>query len=126
MNADHRVPGPFVEVLTVAAPGLVAGYRFPGGRPGPTLLVALSDALLDPVSDRMAALPTLPWMRGVLDLVRLDAVGWGDWTPPGPTDATLSLPVHDATAAAVREGYWSILRMCTRMGMIDGRGVALR
>ena len=119
-------PSSFARALRVSPAGAVIGFRFSGTRSGPTLLVALSDMLFRPVTDRLTRLPTLPWMRGAMDVIHLDAIAQGVWQPDQDTEATLTLPGHVTTGPAIRSSYFAILRQCTRLGMIDGRGVPLR
>ena len=127
MLDNHAVTvAPFTEVLTAPSSGHLIGYRLPGYRPGPTVVIATSKALLEPVSSRLAALPTISWIRGTLILVDIDAIGDGAWGSPKFIDATLALPFYTGWEAAEAHGYWSILRICTHLGMIDGRGVTLR
>lgn len=124
MLDDHAMPmAPFMEVLTSAFSGATIGYRLPGARPGPNVVVATATGLIEPLTDRLAALPTLPWMRGALEIVDLDAIADGAWHPFRPIDATLSLLSHSAGEASAKDGYWTILRLCGRLGMIDSRGV---
>lgn len=120
MFDDHAMPmAPFMEVLTSASSGATIGYRLPGGRHGPNVVVAAAPDLIEPLTERLAALPTLSWMRGALEIVNLDAVADGAWHPFRPIDATLSLPSHSAGEAAAKDGYRTILRLCMRLGMID-------
>lgn len=123
---------PLVEVLTSRTGRAVLGYHIGGFRPGPRLLVAGHDPVASLVYDRLLALPTLGWMRGKLTLVRLNlmeqeglAAHFGTTVPEHPDDI-LFLPyrldeVHHPRAT--RMGYWSVLRSCAQLGMIDGRGI---
>lgn len=103
----------------IATPsGRAVGWRHGGLRPGPRVLVGVASALLDPLDARLRALPSLPWMRGRVDLVGLDALADDLWTPRTPVDATLAIPAGDAPGAAR-----IVLRLCARLGMIEGRGL---
>ena len=115
--------GPFMEVLTADRSGETVGYRLPGVRHGPNVVIAVASHLMEPLTKRLAALPTLPWMRGALEIVDLDAVADEAWRPTRPIDATLSLPSHLPCEYAERDGYRTILRLCARLGMIEGRVV---
>lgn len=119
MLDDHAMPmAPFMEVLTTTVAGHLIGYRLHGCYTGPTVVIAASEILLDPLASRFTALPTLPWMRGTLILVDIDAIGDGTWHPTHAIDATLALPVHSKSATAEMSGFRSILRLCNRLGMI--------
>lgn len=122
-----------VEVLTSDRTGDVIGYRVGGGRPGPNLLVIGAGAVIETLFERLIGLPTLPWMWGRLYLVSQDAVEPGLKGCPFGTlpevvfDDVLALPLSEAQEDAdpVRDSYRVILRACSGMGMIAGRGVYL-
>lgn len=138
MNMD-RSESPFfldakyVDVITSQQGGHVTGYRLQGSRPGPNLLVAGFSPCADAIYDRLLNLPTLPWLRGTLSMLLLDTPNISDrsvteLTGPGTRiDDVLFLPFNtmepDHMADHVRSGYRSVLRLCERLGMIDGRGV---
>lgn len=123
----------YVDVITSQRDGLVVGYRLQGGRPGPKLLVAGFSPCADIIYDRLLNLPTLPWLRGSLSMLMLDASDITDLSvaemfgPDAQVDETLFLPFvaaePDDMTDQVRDGYRSVLRLCERLGMIDGRGV---
>ncbi|MBV2361304.1 hypothetical protein KUH32_16185 [Thalassococcus sp. CAU 1522] len=130
-KTDASEANRFVEILT-ADGGDIVGYRLGGARPGPSLMVAGYAPLALQVFDRLLALPTLPWLRGTLTLVSLGALNEGrtvcglDHAPNQPVDEVLFLPFAADSAlqdAASRTGYWMVLRLCAKLGMIDGRGI---
>ena len=79
LNDQDLTMAPFVEVLTAAVSGRLIGYRLPGSRPGPQVVIATYKALLEPLGSRLSALPTLAWMRGTLFVVDIDAIGDSAW-----------------------------------------------
>ena len=120
----------YIQVLTTDAEGAVLGYRFMGTRAGPHLVVAGHDAMAQEVFDRLIAIPTLPWMRGCITMVRLDLLGdieadLAALSPFGAVDRTIALPLSDGVSdeLAIRRGYHSVLSACADLGMISGRGV---
>jgi len=122
----------FVEVLTTPVQARKLGYRLGGSRPGPKVLVAGHSVVADHVFERLLARPTLPWLRGELVLIALEALD--DVRSGEPVaalteagfDEILFLP-YAAKAPysdeAAHEGYRTVLRLCAQHGMIDGRGV---
>ena len=121
----------YVDVLTSEANGLTIGYRFIGARPGPQLAIAGFCKSSEQVFDRLISIPSLPWMRGKLVFLRLDALD-SEATDLsripflGSVDRTVTLPWTDSFELddkAVREGYRMVLRACAAMGMISGRGI---
>ena len=112
-------PAPAAPVPVTAPSGAPVGWRHGGLRPGPRVVVAVAADLLGPLNDHLAALPSLPWMRGRIDLVSDDALVSGAWRPGGPVDATLSLMGGPAPEAAR-----TLLRLCARLGIVAGRGLA--
>lgn len=130
--ANGHIGCGFVEVLNDARDARPFGYKIGGARPGPTVVVAGYAPVAHDIYDRLLKLPTLPWLRGSLVLITLDAL---DVTiinedlanQIGPVDRTLHLPFsanqdHDE---ATREGYWTVLKLCAQLRMISGRGVKL-
>ena len=121
----------YVEVLTSDKDGTPFGYRLVGARTGPQVVIAGTCPTSDVIFDRLMSLPTLPWMRGNLVLIRLDAMDGmlGDLTEIsslGEIDRTLVLPWGDKNClneTAIRRSYHAVRRVCTDMGMISGRGV---
>lgn len=130
----HQTDSGFVEVLTSDKDGSVFGYRLVGAAPGPQLVVVGQWAAAETVFDRLMSIPTLPWMRGRLVLIRTDVLDGmlGDPSslcPLGNIDRTLILPCANAGAlgdADVLRAYHMVLRVCTDLGMISGRGVLRR
>lgn len=122
----------YLEVFCTRKTGTVFGYRLVGATPGPQLVVAGHCAASADVFERLLDIPTLPWMRGNLVLIRLDALDdlVQDITSIshiGIVDRTVILPYGVAagdTDALKRRTYHQILRTCTQLGMISGRGVA--
>ncbi len=109
------------------------GYVLTGRLPGPTLVVADHGDLGRAVVARLRRLPTLPWMRGRIVVVSLDRLGAGDQARTlggciGSYDRIVHLPLAGRggqTEAAAEQGYWAVLRMAARLGMISGRGVPM-
>ena len=123
---------PMIEVLTTDNGRHVLGYNIGGFYPGPKVLVAGHDPVASRVYERLVQLPTLGWMRGSLTLVCLNLMEreglqahFGTTIAEHP-DELVFLPYHlDARhhAAAARQGYWTVLRACAQLGMIEGRGL---
>lgn len=122
----------YVEVINHSATSQHAGYRIGGAFSGPKLLVAADAALLDSVFERLSNLPTLPWMRGELWMINLTSLNEtavshlpnSIWD--APFDETILLPfVTDERPEkpTVTAAYWTVLRLCSDLGMISGRGV---
>lgn len=123
---------PLVEFLTNDRGTATLGFRIGGFNAGPDVLVAGHTPIANLVYDRLLLLPTLAWMRGRLTLVFLHEFEreglhshFGKMFDPSP-DELLFLPydlidAHHAKAAS--EGYWTVLRLCARLGMVTGRGV---
>ena len=139
MNMSNAAFGPvdqieckFVEILTAEMSGDVIGYRFGGSQPGPNALIAADAVLIEALFDRLNALPTLPWMWGKLYLVALDDFDCSDMDnikdhlADVALDELVMLPNADGhfeQGYAVDRAYWATLRLCSRLGMIEGRGV---
>lgn len=120
----------YVEVLNDRRDARPFGFRIGGVRPGPTAVVAGYSPVAQEIYERLLDLPTLPWLRGSLVLITLDALDVALIDDEmidliGPVDRTLHLPFPTRTnrEAAVREGYWAVLKLCAQLGMISGRGV---
>ncbi len=122
----------FVEVLTSRASGERIGYRLIGAKAGPQLVAAGVCEAAEHVFDRFLSIPTLPWMRGNLILLRLDVLhdvidDLEELRPMGRIDQTVLLAWDDGEITSdtmVRRNYHMVLRACTNHGMISGRGVA--
>lgn len=118
------------------ADGGVIGYRVTGRRRGPRALAIARRADAGDAFFRLAKLPHLPWLRGELLVVFEEAL---DDPASGLTrDALFAEPVDGSIYIAFqntpprdtrlrrlnqRSAYWSVLRLCVRLGMIRGRGV---
>ncbi|WP_157033288.1 hypothetical protein [Loktanella sp. S4079] len=122
----------FAEVLATKKTGRPFGYRLQGSSAGPQLVVAAAHPKTEAVFERILRIPTLPWMRGTMVLIKLDALDdlfadLGLLDPLGQVDRTIMLPWADTKAARdrqLRHNYHLILRACTELGMISGRGVS--
>lgn len=139
MNADasfedETFKTPQVEVLTAQKGNVTLGFRIGGFHAGPELLVVGHDPVAGLVYDRLMQLPALGWMRGRLTMVFLNEMernclpsDIGTLIASVPDDLFFLPYQLDAAfhAEASAEGYWSVLRSCTRLGMISGRGVPL-
>lgn len=132
MTTLTKTEAGFLEVLTTDWDGTIYGYRLTGAMAGPTLLVAGTCETAEMVFNRLMRIPTLPWMRGTLVLIRLDHLddiaGDSCKLPTlGPIERTLVLPVIDGgpeVEVQIRRTYHRVLRACADLGMIAGRGVA--
>lgn len=122
----------FVEVLTSEDFGELIGYRIGGGRPGPSAVLAGDPDLIEALFERLMAVPTLPWMWGRLHLVSLEFIESGNLhelqtcLPEVKVDGLILLPnpkSDESHDVAVNDGYWAGLRLCSQLGMIEGRGV---
>lgn len=130
-HADLNAGCGFVEVLDHSRDARAFGYRIGGARPGPTVVVAGYAPVAPGIYDRLLKLPTLPWMRGTLVLVTLDALDAAAIDEElvgqtGPVERILLLPypARSDSEREIRRGYWTVLKTCARLGMISGRGVA--
>lgn len=122
----------YLEVFSTQRTGKVFGYRLVGASAGPQLVVAGHCEASSDVFERLLDIPTLPWIRGNLVLIRLDALDdlvldISSIAHIGVVDRTLILP--DSGPDVERElmqrrNYHMILRTCAQLGMIAGRGVA--
>lgn len=122
----------FVEVLTTRETGERIGYRLIGAKAGPQLVAAGVCEAAERVFERFLSIPTLPWMRGNLILLRLDVLhdvidDLEELRPMGRIDQTVLLAWDDgenSSDAIVRRNYHMVLRACAGHGMISGRGVS--
>ena len=123
INAVHA------QTFRQQATGLQLGHRLAGKRAGPSVLVLAHAPMADILFQRIAALPTIPWMRGTLYLVAheaLDTIHACNDMDDVVIDQSLVLPFpqsFQSQEAAVIQGYHEILRFCAALGMIEGRGV---
>jgi len=122
----------FTEVLTSEMNGNLLGYRIGGSRHGPNAVLASDAVLTEALFERFMSLPTLPWLWGRLYLVSLDSVDSGclqelhSCLHGVPIDRLLMLPYAAkgiGHANSIESGYWTGLRLCRQLGMIEGRGV---
>lgn len=118
------------------ATGGVIGYRVTGRRRGPRALAVARRADAGEAFRSLVRLPHLPWLRGELLVAFEEAL---DDPASGLTRESLFMePVDGAIYIAFqntpprdmrqkrlnqRAAYWSVLRLCVRLGMIRGRGV---
>ncbi|WP_133117356.1 hypothetical protein [Paramylibacter kogurei] len=124
----------FVQDIISPTTGQICGYKLGGAKVGPSVLVAAHSPLGTPVYDQLMQLNTLPWMWGTLYLILLDrldennGVGMMNYAPQQPLDEILFLPhihAYEPMQSAVQDSYWNVLRLCTKLGMIAGRGVKM-
>lgn len=122
----------FVEVLTMEISGEQIGYAHGGSFPGPHALVAGKSTLIEALSDRLSQLPSLPWMWGKLYLVEIDGIEPLDLRDAQSSlghvqfDEVILLPYANGFENwqnTVDQAYWTTLKLCRRLGMIEGRGI---
>lgn len=117
----------YLQVLVTHASGKVFGHRVIGAKQGPQLVVTGHGRMASRVFERLLGIPTLPWLRGALVLIRLDSIEDADadldqFADFGVIDRTLAL--EDGLVDQVKlRNYRLVLGACTQLGMIDGRGV---
>ena len=122
----------YVEVLSTERTGTAYGYRLFGAQAGPQVVVAGSCSEAEQVFDRLLAIPTLPWIRGNLVLLRLDVLDnlyhdLRSLASVGRVDEIVFLPwtcSDEGNEQLARRNFHMVLRMCTQLGMINGRGVS--
>jgi hypothetical protein len=121
LQIDFLKDLPFAEVLVNPHARIPYGVRFGGDRPGP----------IETVARRMIKLPTLPWIWGHIYLISSDMISSGqqvDVTSCLPNvifdDITISAASNQDSTDTLDAAYWTVLRLCARLGMIQGRGVA--
>ena len=122
----------YLEVFTTQITGNVFGHRIVGATAGPQVVVAGHCEAATDLFERLLKIPTLPWLRGNLVLIRLDALDdlvhdISSIASIGTVDRTIILA--DTSSEEVdefihRRNYHTILRTCAQLGMIAGRGVA--
>ena len=122
------------DIETGLFPGHV-GFRIGGHSAGPNVVIAGGTKLTGAVYQRLLLLPTLSRLKGELFLLRLDrfdSVSGLDLCLPKDliVDGQMLLPfvgVDDLQSPlrenAVKQAFWSVLRLCAEMGMIAGRGL---
>jgi len=114
------------------------GFLIGGHSAGPNIVVAGSTRLTGQVYQRLLLLPTLSRLKGQLFLLDLDRLDGPDGIETvrdllpedAEIDGQLFLPFvgvddmwGDVQHGAVKEAYWSVLRLCAALGMISGRGI---
>lgn len=114
------------------------GFCVGGLMDGPDVVVASQAALARQVYQRLLLIPSLNRLRGRLFLISLDRLDdlqdirslHGLLGVGGPLDHLLTLPFVDletlddtAAAELVQRNYYAVLRLCARMGMVQGRGI---
>lgn len=114
------------------------GFRVGGLMEGPDIVVACHAALARQVYQRLLLIPSLNRMKGRLFLISLDRLDdlqdlaslHGLLGVSGPIDHILTLPAVEldtldegAATELVRRNYYAVLRLCARMGMVQGRGI---
>lgn len=123
----------FVEVLTTERTGIPFGCRLVGAKTGPQVAAAGACPSAEVVFNRLLSIPTLPWLRGNLILLRLDVLDdifaeLSSLASLGEIDRTVMLPwvssEEDDDQAVLRRSYQMVLRACADLGMISGRGVS--
>lgn len=120
-----------VEILTLPGIDLPLGYKFSGLRAGPAALISAQSRITDAIFERLALVPTLPWLRGSIYLMSQEVMDRADARilkaamAEVAFDEAILLPFADAsdTEKAACQGYWTTLRLCARLGIIKGRGV---
>lgn len=94
---------------------------------GPVVAVCAFGAVAELLFSRLQSLPTLPWLRGRLHLIRVDELGCVSQVPNSiDPDEIIMIEAPDSQkdqAAAAESGYWDVLRLCASLGMIEGRGI---
>jgi len=112
----------------------IVGHRIGGAFAGPKLMVAADAPLAEAVFKRLTKLPTLPWMRGELWVINLTSFNEHTilhlpatlWETPIERTVVLPHVTSDTLSEEIAtEAYWSVLRLCSDLGMISGRGVQM-
>jgi hypothetical protein len=131
LQIDFLKDLPFAEVLVNPHARIPYGVRFGGDRPGPSALFTAPSTTIETVARRMIKLPTLPWIWGHIYLISSDMISSGqqvDVTSCLPNvifdDITISAASNQDSTDTLDAAYWTVLRLCARLGMIQGRGVA--
>jgi hypothetical protein len=131
---------PYISEVSLHPDSSPVGFCIGGAVPGPNILISGSTRLTGQVFQRMLLLPTLSRLRGRLFLIQLDRLQHpadiqliATTLIRGAIDAQMFLPFvntgdmsADMVEDAVKEGYWSALRLCADNGMIAGRGIPRR
>jgi hypothetical protein len=97
---------------------------FDGAFAGPTLLVICTQDVFEDVADKLAQIPSLPWMKGRIILVD-DASETAGLALCGIEDEIdISMRIPDPREPH-NKPHFTVLRRCTALGMISGRGVPM-
>lgn len=122
----------YVANLTSATSNQLIGYEIGGAVAGPTVVVAGFRQASEPSFDRIANIPSISRLKGRLLLVcleSLDLTGIQELTELnlGFVDEILFLQAKPEEKSFQPENvdlhFWKILRLCTDLGMISGRGI---
>ncbi|SPF81662.1 hypothetical protein [Pseudoprimorskyibacter insulae] len=121
-----------LEVLTAEFSGEPVGYVYRGARPGPNVLVVGDGLGAQMVFDRVLNMPALAKLRGSLTMI------WIGGRDPKKVLSSRVVPDQDdfddmmylpvtgrGSPQGTAQGSSTVMRLCTRLGMIDGRGVSL-
>ena len=122
----------FLHPLTFGKSAVSIGFRIGGERPGPNLLVIGHSLYLEAIIERLCQIQSIPWMWGNIYLVMDDALD--EDIAKCPAQAIAQTPFDDIIKLRsegvgltpqkhVRQGYFKILKKCSALGMITGRGV---
>ena len=131
---------PYIVELSLNGGESHVGFCVGGSQPGPNILISGTTRLTGQVFQRLLLLPSLSRLRGKLFLVQLDKLAAQTDIDLIATrlikdiiDDQMFLPfisaadMHpDIFETAVKDGYWTVLRLCAENGMISGRGVSPR
>lgn len=133
MNQVSALKNPIsrsVDALTEPNQPHPFGFVLKGAKAGPQLVIGGHGWIAEATYDRLRSIPTLPWMRGNLVLVRFDLLSDGfraldALADLGPTDRTVHLTTIGPFQGAdpVGTNTQRVLRAARDLGMIEGRGV---
>lgn len=133
MNNSKILPHAQPERLIHARTGAIVGYRIIGVEAGPLALATGRRCDAEKAFLRLITLRSLLRLRGELTLMfqnELDDPLIGDEVTSLMArgyDGSVFISYQNARGALLatqeRDAYWSVLRLCTRLGMISGRGV---
>jgi len=104
------------EVITPKVEQAASELTVSGAQSGPTLAVILGPEQSSAIVNRLAALPSLAYLRGVL------IVGEAAEDPVVATDDVLDLRGQKDPV----DMFWTLLARATSLGMIAGRGIPAR
>lgn len=115
--------------------GDLIGYRIGGHTPGPEVVIVGYRSASAEAFHRLAQLPSLPFLLGQVTLIYQEALedqqsGFGYAAlSRRHIDGSLFISydadnmTEDSLGRMRSDAYWSVLRLCARLGMINGRGV---